>query len=127
MQNFLAEKLLLNTKHGNSCTLEVCTAGKPDNDDFLMSGPVSDCLRKTMTHELDYSGDQYFCLYTNVDSYCGINFDELSWRMGYNPSYLRNVLDHKPSLEEQIGSAVTQIMESEKQNSGKSVATEIRR
>lgn len=120
MQNYLTEKMLIDTKHGRNCTLEVCTAGEPDNDVFLMSGSASDCLRKTMTHELDYSGDQYFCLYTNQGSYCGTSFDELSWRIGYNPSYLRTVLDHKPSLEEQIGATVERIMESEKQNPGRS-------
>lgn len=105
MKNFLTEKLLLDTKHGSNCTLEVCTAGEPDNDIFLMRGTAGDCLRKTMTHELAFTGDQYFCLYTNQGSFDGISFDDICWRMGYNPEEVREVLAQKPSLSAQIGSA----------------------
>lgn len=105
MKNFLTEKMLLDAKFGTDCTLEVCTAGEPDNDLFLMNGTAGDCLRKIMSHELDYTGDQYFCLYTQQGSYDGINFEEISWRIGFSPDELNNILTRKPSLSSQIAAA----------------------
>lgn len=101
VKSFLTEKLLLETKFGSSCTLDVCIAGKPDDDVTILSGTVGDCLRKIESHELSYSGDEYFCLYTNLDSYCGTNLDEIAWRMGFSPDELREILriEDTPSIE----------------------------
>ena len=91
-KNFLTEKMLLDTQHGKNCTLEVCVAGEPDADELIFTGSVSDCLRKSMTHELAMTGDQYFSLTTRQDNYCGLNFEELAFRMGHNPEALQDLL-----------------------------------
>ena len=105
MKNFLTEKMLLNTQHGKDCTLEVCIAGEPDKDRLIFSGSVSDCLRKIMTHELGFGGDEYFSLTTRQDNYCGNDFEEIAWRMGYNPDDLREILTHQPSLSDRVENA----------------------
>lgn len=108
MQNFLTEKLMLDTKHGRDCTLEVCIAGEPDADRVIFKGTCGDCLRKISTHKLAYGGDEYFSLYTNEGNYCGTSFDDVSWQMGIIPDALRATLRIKPSLEEQIQSAANE-------------------
>ena len=105
MKSILTEKLLLNTQHGKDCNLEVCITGEPDKDLLIFTGTVSDCLRKTMTHELAMTGDEYFSLYTRQGNYCGISFEEVAYRMGHNPDTLRKILQRSPSLSEQIQSA----------------------
>lgn len=124
MKNFLTEKLLLDTKHGKDCTLEVCTSGEPDNDIFLMRGTAGDCLRKAMTHELAFTGDQYFCLYTNQGSFDGTTFEAISWRMGYNPDELREVLSQKPSLSAQIGAASEKAGKTELESNQRGISSE---
>lgn len=99
MKNDLTEKLLFNTQHGLDCSLEVCVAGKPDEDKLICSGPAGDCLRKLMLHELSMTGDEYFSFTTKQNNYCGNDFEEISWRMGYNPQDLRSML-LPPNLKE---------------------------
>ena len=109
MNHFLTEKLLFDTRHGKDCTLEVCTAGDPDADQLICSGSASACLRKTMTHELAMTGDEYFSLSTRQDNYSGLDFDALCYKMGYTPEQLREMLLHRPSLDIQIQSAASSV------------------
>ena len=99
MQNFLTEKMLLNTQHGLDCTLEVCTAGEPDNDKVILKGTCGDCLRKIASHELAFTGDEYFCLYTNQGSYDGIDLETICYRMGYSPEDIFEMLGLTDSPE----------------------------
>ena len=92
MKNFLTEKMLLDTKHGSDCTLEVCTAGEPDKDSVIFKGSCGDCLRAITSHELSFTGDEYFCLYTNQGSYDGIDLDTVCYRMGYSPESVYEML-----------------------------------
>lgn len=92
MKNFLTEKLLLDTKHGSNCTLELCNASDPDNDVVIYKGTCCNCLRKVAYYKLGYSGDEYLCLYTNIGCYDGTNFNEVSWRMGISPDSLMEIL-----------------------------------
>jgi len=109
LNHFLTEKLLFDTRHGTDCTLEVCTAGDPDADQLICSGSVSACLRKTMTHELAMTGDEYFSLSTRQDNYCGLDFDELCYKMGHSPEQIREMLLEHPSLDTQIQSATSSV------------------
>lgn len=99
MKNFLTEKMLLDAKHGSDCTLEVCTAGEPDNDKVIMKGSCGDCLRKIATHELAFTGDEYFCLYTEQGSYDGIDLDTICYRMGYSPDSIYEMLSLNDSAD----------------------------
>lgn len=92
MKDFLTEKMLFNTKYGSDCTLEVCTAGEPDLDETIFRGPAAECLRKLTEHELAFTGDQYFILYTNQGSYCGMNIEEMSYQMGHMPEDVLDML-----------------------------------
>lgn len=104
MRDLLTEKLLLNTQHGLDCTVEVCKAGYPDDDELIYRGPAGDCLRYIMEYELPMDGESYFSFTTNQDNYCGYDFEEIVYRMGLDPYELENLLFGK-SLEDTVENA----------------------
>lgn len=105
MKNFLTEKLMLNTKHGSDCTVEVCRAGYPDDDELIFKGAAGDGLRYILEYELPMTGDAYFSLTTNQDNYCGYNFDEIAYRMGFVPDRLREIVSYDVGIAAIIADA----------------------
>ena len=99
MNDFLTEKLLLNTQHGLDCTVEVCKPGHPDDDKLVFKGPAGDCFRFLMEYELPMDGGSYFSFTTNQDNYCGYNFEEISWKLGFDPERLSQILGQQKSVD----------------------------
>lgn len=99
MGDLLTEKLLLNTQHGMDCTVEVCKPGYPDDDELIFKGVAGDCLRHVVDYELPMDGDSYFSFTTNQDNYCGYNFDEIAWKIGFDPDKLREMLGEQKSVD----------------------------
>ena len=99
MKDFLTEKLLLNTQHGMDCTVEVCKPGYPDDDKLVFRGAAGDCLRHIMVYELPLDGESYFSFTTNQDNYCGYDFGDIAWKIGFDPDKLREMLGEQKSVD----------------------------
>lgn len=105
MRDFLAEKLLLNTQHGLDCTVEVCKAGYPDDDELIFKGAAGDCLRFIFDYELPADGDSYFSFTTDMENYVGYNFDDIALRLGFVPQELSDMLGCQQAVDGLIHNA----------------------
>lgn len=118
MGNILSEKLMLNTVHGLDCTVEICKAGYPDDDELIFKGAAGDCLRFIFDYELPADGESYFSFTTDQDNYFGYNFDDIAFRLGFVPETLSDMLGCQQAVDGLIQDANLRSAEASQSDAG---------